>query len=177
MTQVSGFGRGVSQVATLKPPAGLKQILATFGDIYEYIRPDGGLDSRWRADFLCRVTMPFELPLSWDRTSTVSRMTCHRRLAGIFVSVFDQIQVCGLQSRITSFGGCFAFRPQRTGTKLSTHSWGIAIDLNPESNAQGTPGTMDSELIEVFRDAGFQWGGDWSGSRRDPMHFQFCTGY
>jgi hypothetical protein len=177
MTQDSGARGGVSQLVNLAPPNGLAQILATFGNIYEYIRPDGGLDSRWRTDVLCRVIMPFELPISWDRARTVSSMTCHRKLAGIFASVFAQIQAGGLQSSITSFGGCFAFRRQRAGSKLSTHSWGIALDLNPETNAQGTSGTMDAELIEVFCGAGFKWGGDWGGSRRDPMHFQFCTGY
>jgi len=66
-----------------------------------------------------------------------------------------------LEKQITSLGGCFSFRPQPTGTKLSTHSWGIAIDLNPETNAQGTAGDIDSAIVDIFRKAGFQWGGDW----------------
>jgi hypothetical protein len=104
-------------------------------------------------------------------------MTCHKLMVGIFTEAFERLQSSGLQEKITSFGGCFSFRPQRTGTKLSAHSWGIAIDLNPESNAQGTAGNMDSGIVGVFRDAGFEWGGGWQGKVRDPMHFQFCTGY
>jgi len=96
---------------------------------------------------------------------------------GIFTDVFGRLQVSGLREKIITFGGCFSFRPQRTRTKLSAHSWGIAIDLNPESNAQGTIGDMDSSVIKIFREAGFEWGGDWQGKTRDPMHFQFCTGY
>jgi len=95
----------------------------------------------------------------------------------IFASVFSKIQSAGLQERLTSFGGCFSFRPQRTGTKLSAHAWGIAIDLNPETNQQGTAGNLDQAIIAIFRNAGFQWGGTWQGKSRDPMHFQFCTGY
>lgn len=104
-------------------------------------------------------------------------MTCHKLLANVFTGVFNRLQTGGLQTKITSFGGCFSFRPQRTGTKLSTHAWGIAIDLNPETNQQGTAGNMDPAVIATFRDSGFEWGGDWQGKTRDPMHFQFCTGY
>jgi hypothetical protein len=158
-------------------PHGLNEIIARFGNIHEYVGTDGQLEARWQADFLERVSLPFSLPLSWDLSRSITQMTCHRRMTRVFSSVFSSIQGRGLQARITSFGGCFAFRPQRTGSKLSTHSWGIAIDLNPESNLQGSDGDMDAELIDIFRRAGFEWGGDWTGKTRDPMHFQFCTGY
>jgi hypothetical protein len=85
---------------------------------------------------------------------------------------------CRIAVEDHQFGGCFSFRPQRTGTKLSTHAWGIALDLNPESNAQGTAGNMDARVVAIFKQAGFTWGGDWHGRVRDPIrHFQFCTGY
>ena len=94
----------------------------------------------------------------------------------VFTSVFGRIHECGLSTRITSFGGCFAFRRQRTGRKLSTHGWGIAIDLNPETNLQGAVRDMDAVVIEI---AGPGLSGEaiWRGKTRDPMHFQFCTGY
>jgi hypothetical protein len=161
----------------LTAPHGLDEIITTFGDIHEYVAVDGQLEARWQVDFMERVSLPFSLHLSWDPSRTVTRMTCHRHLTRVFSSVLSSIQEHGLQDKITSFGGCFAFRPQRTGNKLSAHSWGIAIDLNPESNPQGSTGTMDVGLIEIFRRAGFEWGGDWQGKTRDPMHFQYCTGY
>jgi hypothetical protein len=34
---------------------------------------------------------------------------------------------------------------------------------------------MREEIIGVFKESGFIWGGDWK--RKDPMHFQYCTGY
>jgi hypothetical protein len=163
--------------ATLACPRGLDQIRATFGDIFKCVFPDHTLDPRWQTDFLTLIALPFPLPLSWDKSRTVTVMTCHKLMASIFTDVFGRLQTAGLQGKITSFGGCFSFRPQRTGTKLSAHSWGIAIDLNPETNAQGTPGNMDPAVIQIFHDTGFEWGGDWQGRVRDPMHFQFCTGY
>ncbi len=161
----------------LTTPHGLDEIIFMFGDIRAYIASDGQLQPSWQAGFLARASSPFPLRLSWDPSRTITQVTCHRRLATVYTSVFASIQERGLQDRITTFGGCFAFRPQRTGSKLSTHSWGIAIDLNPESNPQGSTGNMDAGLIDIFRLAGFEWGGDWQGKTRDPMHFQFCTGY
>jgi D-alanyl-D-alanine carboxypeptidase len=171
-----GVGGGTSSAA-LTPPRGLQEILAAFGDIYEYVRKDGTLDPRWHADFLARASLPFPLKLSWDPATSVTQMTCHKRLTEVFNDVLERIATGGMQAKIPSFGGCFSFRPQRGSGKLSTHAWGIAIDLNPETNAQGVVGDMDAEVIAVFREAGFEWGGDWKGSRRDAMHFQFCTGY
>ena len=123
------------------------------------------------------MTLPFPLPLSWDKSQRVTQIRCHKLLVPVFSNLFARIQSAGLQDKITSFGGCFAFRPQRTGTKLSAHAWGIAIDLNPETNQQGTRGNMDPDIVELFREAKFEWGGDWHGKSCDPMHFQFCTGY
>lgn len=162
---------------TIAPPHGLEAILATFGDIHSYIRLDGSLDPRWQTEFFAALTLPFPMQLSWDKSRTATRMTCHRLVAEVFGRAFDEIQRMGLQAKIKTFGGCFSFRRQRTGPKLSTHAWGIAIDLNPESNAQGSLGNMDPGLTEIFRSVGFEWGGEWAGAARDPMHFQFCSGY
>lgn len=161
----------------LVPPHGLDGIVSTFGHIFDYIREDHTLDPRWQTEMLATISLPFPLPLAWDKSRSVERMTCHKLLGQTFADVFARIQSANLQSAITSFGGCFSFRPQRTGTKLSTHAWGIAIDLNPESNEQGTAGNMVAGLISIFKVSGFSWGGDWQGKVRDPMHFQFCTGY
>ena len=173
MSQLSGEASPVALV----PPHGLDEICAMFGDIFAYIAQDQTLNANWQTEFLTRVALPFPLTISWDHSKTVRFITCHKALAAGFGNVLRQIQSDGLQNKITSFGGCFSFRPQRTGTKLSTHAWGIAIDLNPETNQQGTVGNMDPALIATFRAAGFEWGGDWTGKTRDPMHFQFCTGY
>ena len=133
-----------SALNELTAPNGLEQIVATFGDIYNYIRADGSLDPRWQADCLARIVLLFALQLSWDLTTSVSQMTCHKRLVEVFASVLQRIQTGGLKGTIKTFGGCFSFRPQRTGSKLSTHAWGIAIDLNPATNAQGSAGDMDA---------------------------------
>ncbi len=100
----------------LATPRGLDEIIALFGNISEYIAEDGKLEARWQLEFLAKVILPYLLRLSWDPSRTITQMTCHRRMTRVFASVFGRIHEWGLSTRITSFGGCFAFPRQRTGT-------------------------------------------------------------
>lgn len=177
MTETISAGTSVPESKTLQTPNGINQIIATFGDIHDYIQPDGTLDVQWPIKFLDYVALPVPLMLSFDHSKTITHFRCHKLLVDTMETIFSEIKNKGLEPELFSFGGCFSFRPQRTGSKLSAHSWGIAIDLNSESNAQGTMGGMNADVIAVFRQAGFEWGGDWPGRAKDPMHFQFCTGY
>ena len=155
-------------------PHGLRQIKAIFGDIFEYISAslDGPLLSpEFEAAYITTVA------LAWDMKISVRKMRCHRLLADRILSIFVQIEESGFADRIESFGGCFNFRTKRGGNALSTHSWGIAIDLNPHTNVPGTSGRMSSGIVGIFENAGFVWGGRWSARFRDPMHFQYCSGY
>jgi hypothetical protein len=162
---------------SLATPNGLEEILATFGDIYQFITEDGRLDPHWGSNHLGRVPLPFPIPLSWNPSHSITKLYCHKKLIEIFSEVFLRIEKKGLKNKIRTFGGCYNYRPKRTSGKLSTHSWGIGIDLNPETNPQGKPGDMHPGVVEIFQEFGFKWGGDWSGKSKDPMHFQFSTGY
>jgi hypothetical protein len=61
MSQILGEGTRVPVVA----PRGLDEILATFGDIFDYIRSDHTLDPRWQTGFLDRAALPVPMVLSW----------------------------------------------------------------------------------------------------------------
>jgi D-alanyl-D-alanine carboxypeptidase len=163
----------------LNTPNGLSEIVATFGDLQSYVDDSGQLSPTWNQQYLSVAELPFSLELAWPPPVAVYKITCHRLLAQTFVDVFGAIRDAGLQTAVPVFGGCFNFRPERhsNGTKLSTHSWGIAIDLNPATNEQGTPGDMDPRVTAIFKAAGFEWGGEWVGRAQDPMHYQFATGY
>ena len=158
-------------------PHGLEEILSTFGDIYDFILDDGTLDPRWESEYLARTQLPFPIPLSWEPSTVVRSLYCHSRLGELFAEVFSVLDIEGLRGAIRTYGGCFNFRSKRTHSKLSSHSWGISIDLNPETNGPGEKGDMEEAVVNVFRSFGFEWGGDWSYRSKDPMHFQFCTGY
>jgi LysM repeat protein len=159
------------------PPNGLTEVIETFGDVASYISDDGTLRPAWYDDALARAQLPRPIMLSWDHSQFVTRILCHKKLVATFTELFRVLDQPDLRGSVKSYGGCFAFRPKRNGSKLSTHSWGIAIDINPETNPMGSAGDLDPAVVEVLRRFGFKWGGDWPGRQKDPMHFQYCTGY
>ena len=83
--------------------------------------------------------LPFPFVIAWNTTQRVSRFACHRKVAGTFTRVFaDAARHYGearfRQLRLDRFGGCFNDRAMRGGTRPSTHSYGAAVDLDPENN-------------------------------------------
>ncbi len=161
----------------MNTPSGIAEIISQFGDPHPYIGDDGQMDEvTWKADYLAYAPLPVPLPLDWNRATSVTRTLCHKLMVSVFEDVLQKIVDAGLAAELKTYGGCYAYRPQRGSTKLSTHLWGIAIDLNPFENQLGTAGNMSRGVIDAFNQAGFLWGGDFH-SRKDPMHFQFATGY
>ena len=74
----------------------------------------------------------------------------------------------------------------------SNHAYGLAIDLNPRENPyvgcgrtrdasrdpyldrkRLRPGMVTPAVVRAFRAIGWGWGGDWSGSTKDYMHFSW----
>lgn len=91
------------------------------------------------SDYLVRIDLPYPMRLAWDPKSSVKTMTCHKLVAEDFKKVFaDILKEYGLpkiqELGIDLYGGCFNFRKMRGGDDYSRHSWGVAIDLDPERN-------------------------------------------
>ena len=159
------------------PPHGFQAVREVFGDILRYLRDDGSIDPRWEVERMVRAELPFSVPLAWDTSKKVSAIRCHKLIAPLIEAVFQEIATEGLLRSVKTYGGGYVFRPKRGAVKPSTHSWGIAIDLNPNTNAMGATGDMDPQLVKLFERHGFVWGGRWAGRNKDPMHFQYCSGY
>ena len=70
----------------------------------------------------------------------------------------------------SEYAGCYYPRFIAGSTKLSNHSFGLALDLNVPGNQRGTVGEMDRGVVSIFKKWGFGWGGDWGYT--DPMHFE-----
>jgi hypothetical protein len=100
-------------------------------------------------------------------------VTCNAKIADKMKAAFEEIKEKGLSDEIHSFDGCYNYRNKRGGSTLSTHSWGIAFDINASGNPMGSSKQTagQKQLAEVFAKYGFYQ------LENDPMHFQYCTGY
>jgi len=135
-----------------------------------------------QGSYLTTITLPYPMRLAWDTKTKVTKMRCHKLVANDFLNVFnDLLDHYGydkiVELGIDLFGGCFNFRAMRGGSDYSRHSWGIAIDLNPEQNGLKTTYSKSlfskpqyAELHNIFEKHGFINLGKERGY--DAMHFE-----
>lgn len=155
-------------------PHGFAEIVNTYGDPRPFLAD--GDDTDWQREILTPIELPFSLALSWDRTVRVRRLRVHKLAADNFSAAFAALYANGLDDLVTELGGVYSARMQRgSDSRLSLHTWGAAIDLNPRTNMLGTKGDMSPDVVGIFSRYGFAWGGKFS--RSDPQHFQLATGY
>lgn len=147
------------------------------------------------------TALPWPLRLAWDMDVSVGSIRCHRLVVRDLLSIFQAIwsherlavkQQVGFDSHTTAeydsltlakiqadgldlFGGCYVYRNKRGSKNLSTHAWGIAIDLNPVGNPFGEVGDMPEWVVAEFESRGWVWGGRWK--KRDDQHYQAGGGY
>ncbi len=98
--------------------------------------------------------VPLPYPLYYDGTP-VTRARCHRLIVDNFQRAFRDIQAAGLQNEVRNYSGIFARRPIRGfGSHPSTHSWGIAIDLEAERYPLGSRERFPQTVVDIFQSAG-----------------------
>jgi hypothetical protein len=118
---------------------------------------------------MMRFIVPYELRIP----SMPQAIYCNRDLASPLLLALTNVHNRGVQREIVTWDGCFCIRKKRTSQSLSLHSWGVAIDINAAWNPQGKSSSQNPILVQCFKDAGFDWGGDWDIP--DAMHFQINT--
>ena len=139
---------------------------------------DGAPDPSWAAAHLTTIVPPYAMNYAGQ---PVRAITCNKAIAapllaslqGILAHYKTQaaIEAVGLHN----YSGCYNFRSKRLGTSLSQHAYGAAIDLDAAQNAQrGKTHRMPAEVVAIFKANSATWGGDWSPSYVDPMHFQWA---
>jgi hypothetical protein len=109
-----------------------------------------------------------------EQVPILGRVTCNKAMLPQLRGALEEIVLRGLASEIhpEEYAGCYYPRyiGRNPSNGLSLHSWGIAVDLNVPGNLRGTVGEIDRDVVRIFKDWGFAWGGDWSYT--DPMHFE-----
>ena len=130
-----------------------------------------------------QLILPYPMRLAWDISKTVTKITCHERvhdsLGKILSDIFnfysgnlDDVK----NDRMDLFGGCLNVRKVRGGDSWSIHSWGTAIDLDPEHNTLSmhrNEASMRNEIINIFESEG--WSSMGRSKNYDFMHFQAAT--
>jgi D-alanyl-D-alanine carboxypeptidase len=116
--------------------------------------------------------------LSAKRVVQLGDVTCNRAIMPSLIAAMQEVTARGLGSTIDTAdfqyeGGCWNPRVARViaGGTLSSHSWGMAIDINVAANPLGSPPHQDPRLVSIMAAHGFAWGGRFL--RPDGAHFEW----
>lgn len=95
------------------------------------------------------------------------RIGLHPAIAPLVAMLIDLTEMRGYDVKTAGGYNC----RNVAGTKQrSVHSWGLAIDINSATNGRGIRGDIPADIVEMWEDHGFTWGGRWA--YRDDMHFE-----
>jgi hypothetical protein len=139
---------------------------------------DAGPSNVWELRNLCCVIPPWRM-IDDDTNQPVWYFLIHKRclpsLSRILLNIwygynFDQAVIEA--HKLHRFAGSYVYRHMRHGSHLSMHSYGCALDIAGNANAQGTEGEMSPIAVAAFEAEGWVWGGRWHGESKDAMHFQ-----
>ena len=129
------------------------------------------IDAAWVA----RNIVSCRLPKANGRGGDVVT-SCHRLAKEPLQAAFKSLAESGQWRLIDSFDGLWVPRHKtwNRARDLSSHSWGIAFDLNAACNPyNGGTSAANRTLNETFNRYGFAWGGDWNGAK-DSMHWELA---
>ncbi len=128
-------------------------------------------------------TLPYRMKLAWAPEVTIGRFSCHEtvrdELQAIFQETLETYGIAGIKElRLDVFGGCLNIRKKMGGSTLSLHSWGLAVDIDPERNKlhwDAEKASLAEPSYDTFWDIVEKHGGYSLGRIKnyDWMHFQF----
>mgnify|MGYP001613860592 FL=1 len=131
------------------------------------------------------LVLPFTMKLAWDMDKVVTRFSVHEKVHDSAKTCFERIANAYDESKRAAcgfdlFGGCLNVRKMRGGSSWSMHSWGIAIDFDPERNQlkwgrdRARLAQPDcEEFWRIWEDAG--WLSLGRARNYDWMHVQAAT--
>lgn len=133
---------------------------------------------------ITKFTPPYKMKLAWDPQVTLRQIRCNIRVRDSFERILTNIRDNYTEAEIEEhgfnmYGGCFNIRAIRGGKRLSTHSWGCAVDIDPARNGLKCSWKNAylsrpecAKFIQAFEDEG--WYSLGKNRNYDAMHFQAC---
>jgi D-alanyl-D-alanine carboxypeptidase len=111
--------------------------------------------------------------LATARVPLLGRVRCNRALLPALSGAMRELRQRNLAGLVdpAGFAGCWSSRLTRSGTGVSRHAFGAAVDLNVAGNPTGLASAQDPRLVGVMERWGFTWGGRWLVP--DPAHFEY----
>ena len=127
-----------------------------------------------------RIKLPYKMQIAWDPSKHITKMTCHEKVADHMSAIWEDVyKVYGEdvhKNGLDQFGGTLNVRKMRGANRYSTHSWGIATDIDPTHNRMrdktprfGHPDYNDYWNI-VAKHGAYSL---WVHRGYEGMHFQF----
>lgn len=129
-----------------------------------------------------KIDAPYRMVLAWDTDTELTKITCHKKVAESLYTALENVAFLYTEEEIVKhgfnmFGGTLNVRKIRGGNRWSTHSWGIAIDIDPARNGLKTPWNKAylgrpecRDFVDCFKQEG--WYSLGLEKDYDSMHFQ-----
>lgn len=131
-----------------------------------------------------RLNLPYPMKIAWDLDETITSFQCHTKVAVPMRRIFQRtLEHYGMEEirrlRLDLWGGCLNVRTMRGGTNYSMHSWGIAVDIDPDKNwlrSNSKTASLARPEYKKFWEFVYDEGAISLGIERDYdwMHFQFA---
>jgi hypothetical protein len=128
--------------------------------------------------------LPYPMVLAWDTKTKVNKFSCHKLVKAPLERIWNRtLQHYGYEQikalRLDYWGGCLNVRKMRGGSSWSMHSWGIAVDMDPDRNALKTSwknANFSKPEYKKYWEFVYDEGAIGLGIERnyDAMHFQFA---
>jgi len=85
------------------------------------------------------LALPYPMRIAWEPNKIIRSFSIHKKVHDSAKRAFEEIartygEVARKDFGLDLFGGCLNVRTMRGGSNYSMHSWGIAIDFDPDRN-------------------------------------------
>jgi hypothetical protein len=167
--------RGEPAIFSIRTQYGVVQRPRNYREAIQFFGDPSINHEQWRRDNIVKAFAPSGFQFQLLAAGTRNYVWVHKKLKEHFEVLFQSIANAGLWHEIQPVSGPFVYRNVRGGTRLSTHAFGIGIDIRPNLYPRGQNRLYPAlPVVEILRDHGFHWG--IFLPTPDPHHFQFATG-